>query len=214
MKRASASFVLAAATSAAALSAFAGPAAGQDLARHRFGDDGGEVRFRSEVMERSVVADEPLVRTEGRYVVVHLAENRVYVFEGTRSIWSAPAGTGTGFRLDRGEHRWKFSTPRGMFRIQRMEKDPLWEAPDWHFVEKGLPIPPQNSPSRLMKGVMGTTAIYLGDGIAIHGTNQPGLVLNPDPERRRVSHGCIRLTNEAARDLMHMVDVGTPVLIY
>jgi lipoprotein-anchoring transpeptidase ErfK/SrfK len=166
------------------------------------------------VMERSVVADEPLVRTHGRYVVVHLAENRVYVFDGTRSIWSAPAGTGTGFRLDRGEHRWKFSTPRGMFRIQRMEKDPLWEAPDWHFVEKGLPIPPQNSPSRLMKGVMGTTAIYLGDGIAIHGTNQPSLVLNPDPERRRVSHGCIRLTNEAARDLMHIVDVGTPVLIY
>jgi len=211
MKRAPASFAVAAMALAVA---FAKPAAGQDLARQRFGDDGGEVRFRSEVMERSVVADEPLVRTDGRYVVVHLAENRVYVFDGTRSIWSAPAGTGTGFRLDRGEHRWKFSTPRGMFRIQRMEKDPLWEAPDWHFVEKGLPIPPQNSPSRLMKGVMGTTAIYLGDGIAIHGTNQPSLVLNPDPERRRVSHGCIRLTNEAARDLMHMVDVGTPVLVY
>jgi len=61
---------------------------------------------------------------------------------------------------------------------------------------------------------MGSTAIYLGDGIAIHGTNQPELLLNPDPERRRVSHGCIRLTNEAARTLMYMVDVGTPVLIY
>ena len=81
-----------------------------------------------------------------------------------------PAGTGTGFRLATGEHRWKFSTPRGMFRVRRMEKDPLWEAPDWHYVEKGLPIPAANSPSRLMRGVMGTTAIYLGDGIAIvHG---------------------------------------------
>jgi len=176
--------------------------------------DGGEVRFREAFLERDVVAERPLVRQAGRYVVVHLAENRVFVFDGPRSVWSAPAGTGTGFRLNTGEHRWKFSTPRGMFRVRRMEKDPLWEAPDWHYVEKGLPIPAANSSSRLMRGVMGTTAIYLGDGIAIHGTNQPALLLDPDPERRRVSHGCIRLTNEDARALMHMVDVGTPVLIY
>ncbi|NJD19720.1 MAG: L,D-transpeptidase [Gemmatimonadetes bacterium] len=176
--------------------------------------DGGEVRFRQGILERGVVAARPLLGQGGRYVVVHLAENRVFVFDDPRAIWSAPAGTGTGFRLDTGEHRWKFSTPRGLFRVRNVEKDPMWEAPDWHYVEKGLPIPSASSPSRLMRGVMGTTAIYLGDGIAIHGTNQPGLLLDPDPERRRVSHGCIRLTNEAARALMHLVDVGTPVLIY
>lgn len=186
------------------------PAGAQQL----FVPDGGEVRFRADVLEREVVTGRPLVRGGDRFVVVHLAENRVFVFDGRTAVWSAPAGTGTGFRLDTGQHRWKFSTPRGMFRIQRMEKDPLWEAPDWHFIEKGVPVPPDNSPARLMRGVMGSTAIYLGDGIAIHGTNQPGLILDPDPERRRVSHGCIRLTNEAARTLMHMVDVGTPVLIY
>ncbi len=183
-------------------------------AQNVFDPDGGDVFFRSEVRTHQVREDRPLVRADGPYVVVHLAENRVYLFEGDRAVWSAPAGTGTGFRLDRGKHRWKFSTPRGMFRIQRMEKDPLWEAPDWHYVERGLPIPPDSRPPRLMKGVMGTTAIYLGDGIAIHGTNLPQLVLNPDPADRRVSHGCIRLTNEAARTLMHMVHVGTPVLIY
>lgn len=179
-----------------------------------FPAEDGAVRFRSDIHTREPVADGPLVHEAGRYVVVHLAENRVYVFDGARAVWSAPAGTGTGFRLDRGQHRWKFSTPKGMFRVQRMEKDPLWEAPDWHYVERGEPVPPQNSPARLMRGVMGSTAIYLGDGIAIHGTNRPDLILDPDPERRRVSHGCIRLTNEAARTLMHMVDVGTPVLIY
>ena len=193
-----------------ALAVFAAPLQGQGFVT----TDDGEVRFRSDVLEREVHMDQPLIREGGRYVVVHLAENRVFVFDGSDAVWSAPAGTGTGFRLTTGEHRWKFSTPRGMFRIHRMEKDPLWDAPDWHFIEKGLPIPADNAPSRIMKGIMGSTAIYLGDGIAIHGTNQPALLLNPDPERRRVSHGCIRLTNEAARTLMHMVDVGTPVLIY
>jgi len=107
-----------------------------------------------------------------------------------------------------------FTTPSGLFRVRRKEKDPVWIAPDWYYVEKGLRVPSPDSPSRRIPGAMGTTAIYLGDGIAIHGTFSPGLILNPDPDSRRVSHGCIRLTNEAARDLYHLVEVGTPVLIY
>ena len=179
-----------------------------------FDSDAADFLFSWDAVEHEVVADRPLLRHDGPYVVVHLAENRVFVFEGARSLWSAPAGTGTGFRLDTEQHQWRFSTPRGLFHIRRMEKDPLWQAPDWHFVEAGVPIPPENDPSRFMPGVMGNTAIYLGDGIAIHGTNQPELLLDPDPEARRVSHGCIRLTNEAARTLMYMVDVGTPVLVF
>lgn len=194
----------------AALATVAAPASAQVPN----GDAAGEIGFAADASEYAIELDEPLVRHDGPYIVVHLAENRVFLFEESRAVWSSPAGTGTGFRLDTGEHQWKFSTPRGLFRVQRMEKDPLWEAPDWHFIEKGEPVPPQDHPSRIMRGIMGNTAIFLGDGIAIHGTNQPELLLNPDPDARRVSHGCIRLTNEAARTLMHMVEVGTPVLIY
>jgi len=175
-------------------------------------DDG--VVFRSRILQREVSSGIPLVATSGRYIVVHLAENRVFVFEGDRAIWSAPAGTGTGLRLDTGRNRWRFTTPKGLMRVRAMEKDPIWEAPDWHFIEKGLAVPPPNHPSRKIRGGMGTTALYLGDGIAIHGTESPQLILNPDPEARRVSHGCIRLTNEHARELMYMVDVGTTVLIF
>jgi lipoprotein-anchoring transpeptidase ErfK/SrfK len=197
---------------AALLAALWAPAAAS--AQAYAGDGANDVLFRDRVMASiAPELDAPLVGAD-RYVVVHLAENRVYVFEGAEAIWSAPAGTGTGFALSNGDHQWKFSTPRGMMRVRRMEKDPLWEASDWHYVEKGVKPPPQNDPSRTMRGIMGSTAIYLGDGIAIHGTNAPQLLMNPDPDKRRVSHGCIRLTNEHARELMHMVEVGTPVLIY
>ena len=164
--------------------------------------------------EGSVVLAEPLIDVDGPYVLVHLTTNRVYIFDGTVSLWSAPAGTGTGFRLAGSGQRWTFTTPRGLFRVRRKEKDPVWIAPDWYYVEKGLRVPSPDSPSRRIPGAMGTTAIYLGDGIAIHGTFSPGLIMNPDPDSRRVSHGCIRLTNEAARDLYHLVEVGTPVLIF
>lgn len=164
--------------------------------------------------EGAVELTAPLIDYDGPYVLVHLATNRVYIIEGTASLWSAPAGTGTGFRLAGSGQRWTFTTPRGLFRVRRKEKDPVWIAPDWYYVERGLRVPPADSPSRRIPGAMGTTAIYLGDGIAIHGTFSPGLIMNPDPESRRVSHGCIRLTNEAARELYHLVEVGTPVLIY
>jgi membrane protein len=189
-------------------SVLAAPAAGQAL------DPPSEVVYSSRSISRDVQLDLPLLDHMGRYIVVHLAQNRVFVVEDGEAIFSAPAGTGNGFRLAGGGKRWKFTTPQGLFKLRRKEKDPLWEAPDWYYVEKGIPIPPDNHPSRMMRGIMGTTALYLGDGIAIHGTNQPELLLNPDPEARRVSHGCIRLTNEAARTLYHLVDVGTPVLIF
>jgi membrane protein len=180
-----------------------------------FGVNGhGGVLFQARTLEREIELPGPLLDHDAPYIVVHLAENRVFLVDGSRAIWSAPAGTGTGFRLAGAGQRWTFTTPQGLFRVLRKEKDPMWEAPDWYYVERGVAPPAQNSPARRMPGVMGTTAIYLGDGIAIHGTNSPQLLLDPDPERRRVSHGCIRLTNEAARELYHLVDVGTPVLIY
>lgn len=156
----------------------------------------------------------PLLDVDDAYVLVHLATNRVHLMEGARFLWSAPAATGNGFRLAGGGKRWTFTTPKGLFRVRRKEKDPVWVAPDWYFVERGRNVPADNDPSRRIPGAMGTTAIYLGDGIAIHGTDRPALVLDPDPERRRVSHGCIRLTNESARELYHLVEVGTPVLIF
>ena len=176
---------------------------------------GEEVVYEARILDRGIDAVAPLMPNhDGRYIVVHLAENRVFVFDGEEAIWSAPAGTGTGFRLESGEHSWDFATPRGMFKVRKMERDPRWEPPDWHWIEKGLTPPPIGSPARILNSGMGNTAIYLGDGIAIHGTERPEYILRDDPEARRVSHGCIRLTNESARELMHLVEVGTPVLVF
>jgi len=149
-----------------------------------------------------------------RFILIRLAENHLYLIEDGRVIWDAPVATGTGFRLQGGNREWHFVTPRGVFRIQRKELDPVWIKPEWAFVEAGQPVPPLDSPLRRDSTMLGTTALYIGYELAIHGTSRPELVLHPDPNERRVSHGCIRLTNEDARTLYHLVDVGTPVLIY
>lgn len=150
-----------------------------------------------------------LERAKGTYVVVDLDENELRVMQDGKMLWGAPVGTGTGLRLrdEDGAGDWHFTTPRGVFQIQFKEELPIWVLPDWYYVEKKLPIPPENAPERRLPNQLGVAAVYLGDEIAIHGTSRPELL------GQRVSHGCIRLENRSAMRLFHNVQVGTPVVI-
>lgn len=143
----------------------------------------------------------------GRYVLVDLDRNELRVMDGERPLWSAPVGTGTGLYLRGRGREWDFSTPTGTFQVQYKQLDPIWVLPDWHFVKNDLPIPPAGSPERRVPGALGVAAIYLGDEIAIHGTDRPELL------GQRISHGCIRLEDRYALRLFHNVQVGTPVVI-
>ena len=69
-------------------------------------------------------------------------------------------------------------------------------------------IPPFGTNQRKYKGVLGTHRLNMGDGYALHGTDQPESI------GRSVSHGCVRLRNEDIETLYQMVTVGTPVFIY
>lgn len=75
-------------------------------------------------------------------------------------------------------------------------------------VDGKIIIPPYGTNQRKYADVLGTRRLYLGDGYALHGTNQPKSV------GQAVSHGCVRLRNEDISALYDMVAVGTPVYIY
>lgn len=163
---------------------------------------------RSEVRASSTRQVSSAALARGRYViVVDLDKNLLHFTEGRRVIWSAPVGTGTGLRLETDRQKWDFSTPNGVFRVQFKELEPVWVAPDWYFVENKLPIPPYGDPKRRFPGGLGAAAVYIGEGLAIHGTDKPELL------GQRVSHGCIRLANRDALRLFHNVQLGTEVVI-
>ena len=75
-------------------------------------------------------------------------------------------------------------------------------------VDGKLLVPPLGTSQRRYAGVLGTHRLNMGNGYAMHGTNQPETV------GRAVSHGCVRLRNEDIARLYAMVPVGTPVYIY
>jgi hypothetical protein len=144
------------------------------------------------------------------YLRVVVQENSIYLLRGKKVIKRYPVATGKGsfleYNLKHGGG-WKFDTPVGVFTIGRKETNPVWYAPDWFYIEKGLGIPPGNSPKRYFPGDMGTHAIYLGDGLAIHGTK------NQDSVGRPVSHGCMRMDKGDIAEVFEQVKVGTKVLI-
>lgn len=201
------------------------------------------------------------------YIVVSIADHRLWYKQGDSVLFEAPVATGSGKVLTReegGASHWKFDTPRGRLVVQGKDSAPAWVPPDWHYVEaarkRGLGlvrlqrgqslkaadgsdvlveggdvvrrgadgtteplrasegreivvggnivIPPFGTTQRKYMGVLGDFRLNLGDGYALHGTDQPASI------GQSVSHGCVRLRNPDITTLYHMVPLGTPVYIY
>jgi hypothetical protein len=71
-----------------------------------------------------------------------------------------------------------------------------------------LYIPPFGTQNRKVPEVLGHFKLDTGNGIFIHGTNDPLAIGFP------ATHGCIRLADEPLEELYHEVEVGTPVYVY
>ena len=118
-------------------------------------------------------------------------------------------------KLDRGQ---SLSTPGGLISVVGSDVvirsadgrvAPLTATDGREIVAGGnILIPPFGTNQRKYKGVLGTHRLNIGDGYALHGTN------NPESIGRSVSHGCVRLRNEDIAQLYEIVQVGTPVFIY
>lgn len=144
------------------------------------------------------------------YLQVSIGERRLRVLKGSEVLHEFPVAVGKGAYLrhrDAENGGWLFETPVGVFSVGRKETDPVWYAPDWHFIEKGMPVPTADSQRRYFPGEMGKYAVYLGDGLAIHGTKVKASI------GRAVSHGCMRLSDEGISMVYSLSKVGTKVII-
>ena len=150
----------------------------------------------------------PEAPREGVVITVDVSKNHAYLFQDGQLLADGPAATGKESVLEHGDDVWVFHTPRGHLKVLRKIVDPIWTKPDWAFIEAGEPVPPAGSPDRQEKGVMGKYALALGDGIFIHGTNDPKSL------GKYASHGCIRLPSKLIAQMYSMAKVGTDVYIF
>jgi len=144
----------------------------------------------------------------GTVITIDVSTNKAYLFQDGQLLARSPAATGSNRSLIYGEDEWLFRTPTGHMKVLRKVTNPVWRKPDWAYIEAGHRIPPPDSPRRFIHGHLGKYALDLGDGIMIHGTD------DPDSIGRRVSHGCIRLPNAMLRTVFRKARVGTDVYVY
>jgi hypothetical protein len=83
--------------------------------------------------------------TNQPYLVVSMADHRLWYKQGKEILFEAPVATGSGKELVGGSSgMWRFETPRGRLTVKGKDEDPAWVPPDWHYVEqahkKGLGV--------------------------------------------------------------------------
>jgi hypothetical protein len=83
------------------------------------------------------VVDSPIDSSAGSaYVVVSIADRRLWYRDGDSLLFTTRVATGSGKVLAKGGgNQWKFETPRGRLVVLSKESDPAWVPPDWHYVE-------------------------------------------------------------------------------
>jgi len=126
----------------------------------------------------------------------------------------ANTGTVTASR-DRGVWSWIDGGDRRVLKVKNKtvvleENGVERELPAGELITVGgaVVIPPIGVPQRQYDKVLGTHRLNLGDGYALHGTQQVSQL------GQSVSHGCVRLANEDIATLYGMVNVGDEVIIY
>ncbi len=74
-------------------------------------------------------------RATGLRLVVSLDERRLWAIRDGDTLRTAPVAVGSGAVLAYQGRRWRFATPRGVFRVLRTDSLPVWVPPEWHYYE-------------------------------------------------------------------------------
>jgi lipoprotein-anchoring transpeptidase ErfK/SrfK len=132
------------------------------------------------------------------------------------------AATGTAPAPPRAEGFWSpfrgQAEPAPPGKVLRVEGDTIIEVENgverelppgqWIRVGNSIVIPPLGAKQRRFDKVLGSYRLNLGDGYALHGTQQTSQL------GQSVSHGCVRLGDEDIEALYEMVNVGDEVIMY
>lgn len=114
-----------------------------------------------------------------------------------------------GKRYELGDSTWLEIRDEQVGRVNRLGEWWPWTPGIEMIFDGKLYVPPFGTAQRSIPGALGAFKLDLGDGYLIHGA--------PDGEKdsigQAVSHGCVRLDDDALEQLFEHVDVGTPVYI-
>lgn len=128
-----------------------------------------------------------------RFIIVDKGKMKVFLYDKYGNIEkSYPMACASRYGSRTGA--WDSRTPEGLLDVQG-----VFNSSQWRFKSK--------SGHKSGPGVYGPKFIRLTPSIGIHGTSSPSSI------GKRISHGCIRLSNQNILDLVQYVEEGMPVIV-
>lgn len=86
---------------------------------------------------KALLNESPAEAANEPYIVVSMADHRLWYKQGKQVLFEAPVATGSGKELVGGSNgQWRFETPRGRLTVKAKDENPAWVPPDWHYVEQ------------------------------------------------------------------------------
>ncbi len=145
----------------------------------------------------------------GSYIIIDTGLNKLTLKRGAKVLREALISTGSGNMLEdpSGKRSWVFDTPRGVFSVKALIRNPYWVKPDWAFIEEDKPVP-KRLDERIEGGVLGDYALSFGNGFFIHGTLYTRML------GRNVTHGCVRVGDADLEAVFRASGVGTRIFIF
>jgi lipoprotein-anchoring transpeptidase ErfK/SrfK len=146
---------------------------------------------------------------QGVFIIIDTGKNQLTLKKGDKVLREAVVSSGSGSVLEdpNGQRSWVFDTPRGVFAVKALIRDPYWVKPDWAFIEEDKPVP-QRLDERIEGGVLGQYALSFGNGFFIHGTLYTRML------GRNVTHGCVRVGDADLEAVFRSSSVGTKIFIF
>lgn len=74
-------------------------------------------------------------KSTGFRIIVSLEAHHVWVVAEEDTLLSAPASTAKGTTLQYSGREFTFDTPRGLRTVLNKNADPIWQPPDWLYIE-------------------------------------------------------------------------------
>ena len=202
-----------------------------------------EVELTEEVARREqelAQKEEEILPRDRPYLVVSIAERKVWYFKGDDTLFTAPVAVGSGKTLVLGGKTKRFQTPRGKMAITHKELDPVWVPPTWHYIEyareRGLGlVDMSNASPNALAGYPAGRVPVRGGKVIIPPWGSPqrqhkgvlgvaklemydGYYFHGTDNERSIgsaaSHGCIRMRKDDILWMYRNVPVGTQVFIY
>jgi hypothetical protein len=95
--------------------------------------------FKSRADSLSWARNRALAGKAGGYrLVVSLQDAHLWAIIGKDTVLSAPAAVAKGTTLKYGKSEYRFDTPRGARTVLGKEADPVWQPPEWLYVETAV----------------------------------------------------------------------------